>query len=159
MIEISHDVAENMYPYRMKWIRLGELLHPGDYASKFPKTFEAFDKIRNDVKIERFNSKLERYLSRGDIAGAVSLLKTRPGIFARRLDHILRLAKENAGDYLGEFSLLVDRVATPVVFQLMDHFRSRAKPLAMRIFMPNRSIAKMQVLPNDLPHLDQIYVC
>ncbi len=52
-----------------RWVRLGEILHPGEYKNQFPKSFEAFNKIRNEkVKSwfalvnEGFNKGLENGL-------------------------------------------------------------------------------------------------
>lgn len=42
------NITEDMLRWKKRWIRLGEKLHAGEYAAKFPKAFAAFDVIRND---------------------------------------------------------------------------------------------------------------
>jgi len=94
LIENGSSITENMAIHKMKWIRLGERLYPGEYKERFPKTYSAISKIRDDVKLESFNSKLEKYIAHKQVDKAGTLLKQRPSIFARRLDRLLRLVYE-----------------------------------------------------------------
>ena len=61
LLEGCWNVKEDMVRHLNKWIRLGEILHPGELKNRkrFPKSFEAFTAIRNGEKIETFNSKSE----------------------------------------------------------------------------------------------------
>jgi stress response protein SCP2 len=145
------DIAESMYPHFKKWIRLMEILHPGDYKDKYPKTFAAISKFRENEKVERFNSEIEYLLDNKIISDAISLLKTRPGIFARRMDHLLRIAKNDTirETIVLTFSEVADKVSIPVLFQVRTHFANRDK-LPIRMFMPKGNVAKMKVVENDL---------
>lgn len=40
-------------------VQVRERLHPGEYASRFPKTAEAFDVIRNNRPFKTFNGQVE----------------------------------------------------------------------------------------------------
>ena len=62
-----------------RWIRLGEILHPKRISYSFPKTHRAFEMLRNNIKVETFNGKIEAALLNRDIMTAKNLLKTRPG--------------------------------------------------------------------------------
>ena len=51
---------EDMLRYRMRWIRLAEVLHIGKYAKRYPNAFKACDALRNRAEtIETFNGKVE----------------------------------------------------------------------------------------------------
>jgi hypothetical protein len=92
MKENKHAV-EDMKKYALRWIRLGEKLHPmsAKNKKKYPKTAEAFDMIRNCCNlIPTFGSHIEAAKKAYDLDEILKLLKTRPGEFARQLDWLLR---------------------------------------------------------------------
>jgi hypothetical protein len=117
---------EDLNRHRVKWIRLAERLHPGEYSKRFPNAFAAIKKLRDGEKPETFNSKIEQFLRLGDSVGAMELLKTRPGDFARRVDHLLRISEKDSGAVLDAFRLAANDVSTPVLLQLISHFKQRA---------------------------------
>ena len=71
--------VEDMLKWKNRWIRLGEKLHVGEYADRFPKAYEAFRILRNNEKVETFNSVVEKSLLDRDISTAVRKLVKRPG--------------------------------------------------------------------------------
>ena len=75
-----------------RWIRLGEKLHPGEFSSKFPKSFAMFNKIRNE-KVQSWYGKVNKAFEESFEAGA-RVLAQRPGEFVRRMDWMLRPNKE-----------------------------------------------------------------
>jgi stress response protein SCP2 len=158
LLESCGEIAEDMYIYRMRWIRLGERLHPGDYKEKYPKTIKAFDKIRDDLPIERYNSLVEKYIEEKDIDKLLPLLAQRPGYFARRLDHILRIAPESKNRAfmvtrtILRFRDVACKVSTPVLLQLKAHFSDRDN-LDYRVFFPKGSVAKMHVKKDKLKRI------
>ena len=85
------EITEDMLRWQGYWVRLGEILHPFEYKDRYPKVYEAFDVLRNDRPFATFNSKVEAGLTGGDLGPVIGLLRQRPGVFARRLDHLLRL--------------------------------------------------------------------
>ena len=95
-MEAVPAVTEDMLRRPEVWKRLGRELRPGDYARRYPKTLGAFDVVRNGEPFETFNGKVEAGLVRRDVATVTDLLKTRPGDFARRFDHLLRTSGERA---------------------------------------------------------------
>jgi hypothetical protein len=124
LLEKSGNITEDMLRYKNVWIRLGEKLHPFEFQEFYPKSFEAFDIIRNDKPFETFNGKVEKAISTKEIKTAVELLKSRPGEFARRLDNLLRLEENN--EYIIEgFAQIAENVASPVLLQVMTHFKYR----------------------------------
>jgi len=82
------------------------------------------------------------------------MMKSRPGYFARRLDHALRLSGAGCNSVTEAFSTVVGRVSTPVLLQVRQHFISRNLQTDMRIFLPKGQVAKAQAVVNDLPKLE-----
>ena len=151
-VERTENPTEDMLRWKERWKRLGERLHPGEYAAEFPQSFAAFDVLRNDRHFETFNAQVERRLSSRDTAGALSVLIHRPGTLARRLDHLLRTSNEPAA-VLAEFAKVVDQVSTRVLLQMLAHFRHRAEPRTLRTFFPKGDVAKVYGTPDRLPRL------
>lgn len=151
-LERSGDPTEDMLRWKEPWKRLGERLHPGDYSTKFPKTYAAFATLRNDIPYSKFASKIEKCLIDHDAEGVLDLLQTRPGDLTRRLDHLLRIT-DNPDKVLKAFGNLADRVSTPVLLQAMTHFRNRPTPAPLRTFFPKGDVAKVYAAANTLPPL------
>jgi len=117
---------EDLNRHRGKWIRLAERLHPGEYSTRFPDAFTAIKRLRDGEKPETFNSRVEAYLRDRDGKGATELLRNRPGEFARRLDQLLRSSKDHSEFVLDSFKGVSKEVSTPVLLQLIAHFKNRA---------------------------------
>ena len=150
-LERSSRRTEDMLRWKERWKRLGERLHPGDYAEAFPQTHAAFSVLRQDQHYLTFNHRLEDCLSRRDAAGALRLLADRPGELARRLDHLLRLGASLA--VLDVFENAAPQVSTPVLLQVMAHFQQRASSSALRTFFPKGEVGKVQAIANRLAPL------
>lgn len=142
------DMVRNKEPFK----RLGERLHPGEYAKRFPRTAEAFTALRNEHAVVTFNSRVETALRNRDLNVALTALATRPGELARRLDQLLRLGTPTTA-VVEAFESVADEVATPVLLQVLTHFERRNEPAALRSFFPKGSVAKVICVPNELPEL------
>lgn len=147
-------ITEDMLRYKNRWKRLGERLHPFEYKNRYPKCFEAFDIIRNNKPFETFNSKIEKALVAKDIESARSLLKTRPGEYARRLDHLIRLS-DDANLILEDFKALAKQVSNPVLLQLRTHFLERNTQKDYRVFFPKGDIGKVHAIDWNLPEIEE----
>lgn len=154
LLEGCPNRVEDMNRYKSRWIRLGEILHPFEYKDRYPKTAEAFDILRNNHKIETFNSQVERALVDIDVNAAIKLLEQRPGEFARRLDHVLRLS-DQGNTVLAGFEKIASGVSTPVLLQVMNHFDKRNQYGEWRTFFPKGQVAKVQAIANKLPQLPE----
>lgn len=151
-LERTGNPVEDMLRWKKRWIRLGERLHPGDYAEAFPTTYAAFKSLRNDELVATFNSQMEALLATRDWAGALRILESRPGDLARRLDHLLRIA-ENREAVLAKFRMTAASVSTPVLLQMMAHFRARNSMPDLRIFFPKGEVGKLYAIPCEMPDL------
>lgn len=153
VLENLEAITEDMLRYKNRWKRLSEVLHPFEYKKRYPKCFEAFSVIRNELPFETFNGKVEKDLNQQNIKTVIPLLKKRPGYFARRLDHLVRLSQD-IQYLLEEFSQVAAQVSTPVLLQVKTHFTHRNEPRGLRVFFPKGEVAKVKAIPNELPPLD-----
>lgn len=153
LLEKTNPNAAEMQRHLGRWLRLGEILHVGEHATRFPRSAEAFQKLRN----QRKGTKVRTFAARVDLAfkddwrKGVDLLATRPGEFARRLDWMLRTFER--GYVLETFGRVASDVSSKVLFELYDHFAQRYKQGAPRVVMLKGRGAKMKTLP-PLPAMD-----
>lgn len=139
--------------HKNKWGKLFHNLHVGEYKTKAPKVFEIAQKIRENKNLETFNSKLEAALEAKDAETILNLLKKRPGDFARRLDHILRLHTRSRTKTVETFLSVADRVSTRVLMQLLGHFNARKGSAAIekRVVFPKGNAGKARIIRDELP--------
>jgi hypothetical protein len=153
--EVKHP-EEDMARYKMRWIRLAEVIHAGKYAKKFPNAFKAIQILRNEPdSIETFSSKVEKLVTavnNGDKASETNLVKllaTRPGEFARRLDWMMRTFKAPGLIYETFKSHIVSSLTTPMLLTLSAHLKNRSEVAETRYFMPKGNVAKLQVIEDN----------
>ena len=151
-LERCGDPTEDMLRWEEPWKRLGERLHPGDYAIQFPKAYAAFVVLRNDKPFATFNTRIEQNLRNRDAAAVLELVRARPGDLTRRLDHLLRVG-DDAHKIIEAFRGVADRVSTPVLLQALTHFKSRGHPQLLRSFFPKGDVAKVFATARPLPEL------
>ena len=155
LVNRQKNPVEDMLRWKNRWIRLGEKLHPGEMKARYPVAFDAFQILRNDVPVQTFNSGLEAALRQNNAPKAVSMLGKRPGDFARRLDHLLRLSPSEQTETLAAFAEAASSVSTPVLLQVRQHFADRSDAPDIRVFFPKGQLAKAHAEPNNLPPLSQ----
>ena len=151
-LEQAPNRLEDMQRWSGRWIRLGERLHPGEFAARFPQTAADFAALRAGRRADSFNSRIEAALERSDRAQAISLLRARPGEFARRLD-VLSRGDADAEATIAAFAEHVEAVSTPVLLQAMTHFRHRGAPRDLRIFFPKGQVANLFAMPDRVAPL------
>lgn len=141
---------EDLNRHAGKWVKLGHSLHVGEYSNRLHGMFK---KIRENEKIRTFNSDVEMHLSNNHPVKATKLLINRPGDFARRLDHLLRLAKkiEHQNILVNAFLKVSDEVSTRVLLQLLGHFNTRYKTQDHRVVFPKGSIQKAELIDANDP--------
>ena len=154
------NIEEDMLRYKERWIRIGERIHPSEFDSSrytlaYDRAINAFDKLRNNRKVETFASKVEFDLTYGEYASALAELVKRPGELARRLDQLLRVAHKES--VIRSFESVAENVSTPVLLQVREHFAHRSEQADVRVFFPKGSLAKCHCESNDLPYIDDIY--
>ena len=155
-----HNIEEDMLRYKERWIRIGERIHPSEfecsrYTLAYDRAINAFDKLRNNRKVETFASKVEFDLTYGEYASALAELVKRPGELARRLDQLLRVTHKES--VIRSFESVAENVSTPVLLQVREHFAHRSEQADVRVFFPKGSLAKCHCESNDLPYIDDRY--
>lgn len=120
--------------------RLCEKLHPSEYSSRYPNAARVFGLLRKNVHVNTYAAKLEYALLNEDVDTAIHLLEKKPGVFARKLDHVLRIADRHgkSADVLNSFDRVADKVDTPVLWTVKQHFLKRNSE---RVAVPKNSIA------------------
>lgn len=154
------NIEEDMLRYKERWIRIGERIHPSEfncsrYTLAYDRAINAFDKLRNNRKIETFAGKVEFDLAYGEYESALAELVKRPGELARRLDQLLRETYKEP--VIRSFASVAEKVSTPVLLQVREHFLHRAEQADVRVFFPKGSLAKCHCESNDLPDIDERY--
>lgn len=149
------NILEDMYRYQYEWIRVGEIVHPFEYKQrKYDTVNEAFNTLRNDKKPMFVPGKVQAAINSSDMRTAATLLKNRPGDFARQLDKLLRDAKDK--NYIVNcFREVADSVSVPVLMQVRQHFKDRNSGNAIRVFFPKGNLARAISIPNDLATIDE----
>ena len=150
------NIGEDMFRYRQKWLRLGEILHPGElHGSKFDGVKLSFNLLREGNKPLFFAGAVENAISRGELETAAVFLEERPGEFARRLDKLLRDANETERDYIvGKFEEVAEKVSSTVLLQLIQHFVNRAEKVEKhRIYFPKGKVAKARMIEGWIPRI------
>lgn len=148
------NAAEDMSRYAGRWIRVGEKLHPGEFAKneRYTKAVQAFGVIRNDGKIKSFAGRVDAAVAAGDVNTVVSLLKKRPGEFARRIDFLLRTFDKDADrkTVIMGFASVAKDVSSTVLLQVREHFINKLNGNDdMRVFFPKGNLARSYYVKNN----------
>ena len=169
-------LVEDMLRNSALWKLLSHSLHAGEYAKQFPSTATAVKVIRSNGKnadgsrFSTFGTKVEALINAAEltvkkesvngavISDLVGLLSSRPGVFARRLDKVLRSAADK--DFVvSAFGEVAASVATPVLWQLRNFYTNRhlvsgKSTKLSRSFLPKGRATSLMTAKNPLPKLN-----
>lgn len=153
-----NNCLEDMFRYRDKWVRVGEVLHPSEWIKKYPDKYHnvdyLFEKIRANDKPLFWGGQVEKALNEGDVKKAIDLLVQRPGEYARRLEYLLCIADDKQDLVCDTFSSLVNKIPTTLLWQILCHFRDR-KTDDYKVFFPKGNTAKFFVRENYHKEINQ----
>ncbi len=121
MAATSFSVIEDLARYEFLWKRAFEKLHVGEYNLKFPYIYKEAYALRTG-EYQTYYGKLASAKNQSSL---LKLLSSRPGEFARRLDMLLRNEFYDSTKTLKAFNLVADKVSTPVLYSLIEHFENR----------------------------------
>lgn len=134
-----------------RWVRLGEILHPGEYKARFPKSFGLFNAIRNE-KVQSWYGKVNKAFKTSFEAG-LKVLSERPGEFVRKMDWMLRAEMNlNTGskkNVLEKYSSKSPKFATSL---------DERKELVLKVFKEIAKKASNKVLFEVYNHFEGRYV-
>jgi len=161
-------LCEDMVRHRSYWVWIGQFLHPGEYEARYPNMARAFRIVRRKAAdgtpapvFRGWYSRLEEKVLRGDSRGMVDLLNERPGEFARRFDHALRVAAGEAAaieNVLGAFAANVPAFATPVLLTLHGLLPTRTRKAGIRVYWPKGRVATGALSSDERPALQKAVV-
>ena len=156
LMEQTNCDPKEMVIKDQRWVRLGEILHPAEYKIIFPKTADAFDKIRRGEKgvkapkVKSWYAQLNEAFEKSLGAG-LELLVKRPGEFSRRIDWLIRTYPEKTGFILGYLGEALKGTSNKVLFEVYTHFEKRMER------QPSRSVmVKGSRKRTDLPILQPL---
>ena len=131
----THAVMECMNPKRGMWVRMIHALRLGEYSRK--KGFEHLKEILDvfyKQSYKTWQGKVDAARKRNDAITVFSLLKQRPGLFARCLfATMLRFGKE---DTLKAFEEIAENVPARLLLSLGNAAETYFTPNAARIARP-----------------------
>ena len=90
---LEEDVARNT----IEWKKMFRLLHTGSYH-QYQNLQRVTDKVRNDLRLETFYSKIEAAIKRDDFTEALRLYGTRPGEMIKNFNRLLKMAENNPSE-------------------------------------------------------------
>ena len=161
VLDRCRELAPEMLVHKAMWLRFGEAVHPGEEANRklFPKAAEAFDQLRSGARIYSYDAEVEAAISAKNFPQLVTLLSKKPGVFARRLDHVLRLAetKEQQTQVLSAWHKAAPQVSTRVLLQILQFFKNR--DMGIRVFRPAAATNAVFVQEETIPPLDDVVRC
>ena len=149
MMENTNCDASEMILKSGRWVRLGEILHPGEFKNKYPKAFDAFKKVR-EKKVRSWYSYLESNFKQSLDRGLEVLIQ-RPGEFVRRIDWLVRTYPDNIDTIMVYLSKAADKSSNKVLFEVYEHFENRRDSSKKRTVM-----IKGARTPHVLPELPEI---
>jgi stress response protein SCP2 len=153
VLETIDNLDVDMLRHANKWKLLFKLMRAKQFSTKkYPKLCAAVSVVRGHSKAVTFNSTTEMYFAEQQKNLLINHLTTRPSMFARQLDRILKVFDDH--DFiLYSFRRIVDECSSLVLLQLIGFYRSRnSNP--KRVFMPKGDKAKGYVTDNNLQELD-----
>lgn len=156
LLEKTNCDASEATLKEQRWVRLGEILHPGEYKTRFPNAFNMFNQIRNE-KIDSWYSKVEKAYQNSFQEG-IDKLSERPGELFRRLDYLIRYnckpqLPKRKDIIFDAMKKVASKVSNKVLFEAYEHFGQRNVDNNNRTIMikGSRSITKLK----DLKALDK----
>jgi len=159
LVELLKDIKnpdEDMVKERDKWVALNMSVHFGTFKRKFPDMFASVDRAMNRPEtIKTFEGKLESAILTKNINSVLDLLKSRPGVFARNMDHIVRKFPEHTENICGAFKEVGSSVSKRVLITLYNNFQSRLNGFeGTRVFINKRGFtqsieSKRAEIPED----------
>lgn len=154
----GNTLIEDMARYKNEWIRIGEIIHPGEFKkSKYDRVREAFSAIRENNLPQSFMGKIESDIQNGNLTSTVISLMDRPGEFARKLDRLLCLAENERQTKIitNGFSAIASEVSIPVLLQVWQHFAHRNNDSSVRVFFSKGKIAKIWYTDDKRPNIPE----
>ncbi|WP_431728510.1 MXAN_6230/SCO0854 family RING domain-containing protein [Verrucosispora sp. TAA-831] len=173
------QLVEDMRRHRRAWIAVGERLHPGEYAHRWPSVAVAFAALRGTsldrhpagetitalvdgrprglwieggrLRVDTHGRYVEESLASGDTGLLLTRLVNRPGEMLRRADHLLRTAPvpHLADQAVDALGFAARKAAPAVVLSALGAIRTRSEQRFSRVFWPAGRSGRAHVIPDN----------
>jgi hypothetical protein len=140
IIHTSPAQLADIHRYQERWKRLGERLHPHEYADKYAHAAQVFAVARGEKKVPTLESQVEAAFQLGDISRAISILTSKPGLLVRNVDRISRNT-EGSEMLVGALLCILPRVSGRVLLGLREHLQNRLVSHSSRVFTNSKGRA------------------
>jgi hypothetical protein len=134
-----------------RWIKLGGVLHPGEFRKQYPKSFKMFMELRNE-KVQSWYGEVNQAFDYSFEFG-LEKLASRSGEFFRRIDALLRNNPAQQDLVLKFADRISENVSNKVLYEIYEHFGKRDNPTVSRSIMV-KGARKKTPLP-ELPALSK----
>lgn len=139
-LDECYNLEESFKVNREKWLRLLFFLNPLTKvnAKSYPNVYSWAEKLRNSPKLMKtFNAKVEDLINMKDDS-VFDLLVKRPGVFTRRLDHMVRIFGYTAFERWISLNLDLDKLITAY-----NHFATRGEAKDRSAILASQSSSEM----------------
>lgn len=145
-------LVEDMLRHPSAWVAVGEALHLGEHAARFPRAARAFAAVRGAPHPPTFAARAEQLRAEGDSAALAAHLATHPGELWRRTDDTLRDARDPA-PVVDALVAAAPRVPTPLLLTVATGLARRETPWPARVWFPKGAQFRGPVAPDRRPPL------
>ena len=137
--EDNKYVIDDMAAYEFLWKRALEKLHVGEYKKQFPNIYYVASLIRNG-NYRTFNYKVFKAIKDNDEDTLYSLLCSKPGVFARNIDMLLRNDSLDKKRLLNSFKSVSYAISNNVLISLLNFYQNRNHLGSNRSFMYRKNL-------------------
>lgn len=137
LVHDKEDIMDDFVLHEVLWKKAFRLLHVGEYALEYPSIYRCAYRLRANEYVTFF-SKVNAAITNNDHE-VFTLLKTKPGYFARMLDSILRNTTFSVDEILKQFTAVIPFISTNVIIELWEYYQNRNQLLEQR-FISYRNI-------------------
>lgn len=140
---------------RERWKRLGERLHPHEYAERWPHAATVFTVARGEAAARSSTARAEMAAARGNVVGAADALAPTPGVLLRWADRLLRTARDEDREQIAErIATALPAASGRVLCSLRSHLENADRPNPERLFVtrfgrPHLEPETREPLPRD----------
>lgn len=146
------NLKEDMFKKRSEWLIFGKYLSVNQFKS-YPKVISAFNDLRTNNKPISFYSRVEKAFTLGDLNTIASILKERPGEFARSLNRLIVFAEnsEKQLEMAKIYGEVVYLVSTNVLWSVISFFKDRDNNEERTFILKGIASKSFTVRNNQLP--------
>lgn len=137
--EKNNNAVDDMASHEFLWKRALEKLHIGEYRRSYPNAYYVASLIRNG-NYRTYNYKIEKAIEDKDEETLYLLLCSRPGVFARNLDSLIRNDNLDNNNILKAFKSIIKKISNPVLISLLNYYKNRNDLSNVRSFMYRKSL-------------------